>query len=465
MRVGIAADHGGWALKGDIEASLRKSGHEFVDFGAAEFDAADDYPDFVIPLARAVANGSVARGIALCGSGVGASVAANKVRGVRAGLIHDAFSARQGVEDDDMNVLCMGGKVIDAALAGAFVDIFLAARFSGADRHRRRLAKVLALEGISASANLFHQSPGGGPEAMVRDLDVGAYRIEPGCAAGLMHRPTRVDALHASDQAYQAQLSDHIARLSAVQGRFYADNGHALLVIFQGMDAAGKDGTIAHVMSAISPQGCDVFDFKQPSAEELQHDFLWRSNKDLPERGKIGIFNRSYYEEVLILRVHPELLRREGLRDTEAATETLWDKRYRSINALEQHLHDNGTRVLKIFLHVSEQEQIKRFIERIDNPNKTWKLSLPDVAERQFWNAYARAYDQCLTATGTVDAPWFVVPADDKATARLIVSQILLNALNEFDLAAPVASAERRLQLAGIRAQLVAAAAGAKTAS
>ena len=194
------------------------------------------------------------------------------------------------------------------------------------------------------------------------------------------------------------------------------------------MDAAGKDGAIRHVMSGVNPQGCQVFSFKHPSAEELEHDFLWRTTRDLPERGRIGIFNRSYYEEVLIVRVHPgdsrseSIAARVGRRD-----KPIWRDRYRSIVDLENHLHRNGTRIIKFFLHLSKEEQRKRFLERIDEPDKNWKFSLADIEERKFWNQYMKAYGECLTATSTANAPWYVVPADDKENARLIVSQIILD--------------------------------------
>jgi PPK2 family polyphosphate:nucleotide phosphotransferase len=287
------------------------------------------------------------------------------------------------------------------------------------------------------------------------DIDVAPYRVGQGSGAGLINRPTRVEALYTSEQAYRAHLDDHIERLGKLQQRFYAADRYALLVIIQGMDAAGKDGTIAHVMSGINPQGCDVFSFKQPSKEELQHDFLWRSNRDLPERGKFGIFNRSYYEEVVILRVHPAMLGAEGLGDALGLENEFWVKRYRSINALEQHLTENSTRIVKIFLHLSKEEQTKRFLGRIDDPDKNWKLSKADIEERKFWGDYAIVYEECLTATSTQAAPWFVVPADEKLISRLIVSQLLLGELEALKLPYPETTLARRGELAGIRAQLV----------
>jgi PPK2 family polyphosphate:nucleotide phosphotransferase len=227
-----------------------------------------------------------------------------------------------------------------------------------------------------------------------------------------------------------------------------------LLLIFQGMDAGGKDGAIRHVMSGVNPQGCEVFSFKQPTADELEHDFLWRTTRHLPERGRIGIFNRSYYEEVLVVRVHPEILRNQGLPEDLRDEKTIWKERYRSITDLEQHLHRNGTRVIKYFLHLSKDEQRRRFLERIDEPDKNWKFSLADIHERKYWKHYMRAYEDCLTATSTHEAPWFIVPADDKEDARLIVSQIVLDGLNELKMAYPKTTAKRRRELKSIRKRL-----------
>jgi PPK2 family polyphosphate:nucleotide phosphotransferase len=220
------------------------------------------------------------------------------------------------------------------------------------------------------------------------------------------------------------------------------------------MDAAGKDGAIKHVMSGVNPQGCQVFSYKHPSATELQHDFLWRTTRDLPERGRIGIFNRSYYEEVLIVRVHPEILRSEGVAGGEHDEQTVWKSRFHSIMELEKHLHRNGTRIVKFYLHVSKNEQRKRFLQRIDEPDKNWKFSLADVEERKYWRCYMSAYEECLSATSTREAPWYVVPADDKENARLIVSQIILDTLNGLKMTYPEVSAERRQELQSIRERL-----------
>ena len=267
--------------------------------------------------------------------------------------------------------------------------------------------------------------------------------------------PTRVKPVCRSKKKYQKLLETHIGELSSLQNLHYASNKSALLLIFQGMDAAGKDGAIRHVMSGVNPQGCEVFSFKQPTADELEHDFLWRTNRHLPERGRIGIFNRSYYEEVLVVRVHPEILRSQGLPEELRDEKTIWKERYLSITDLEQHLHRNGTRVIKFFLHLSKDEQRKRFLERIDEPDKNWKFSLADIHERKYWKHYMKAYEDCLTATSTHEAPWFVVPADDKENARLIVSQIVMDTLDGLKMAYPKTTAKRRRELHSIRKQLV----------
>ena len=280
------------------------------------------------------------------------------------------------------------------------------------------------------------------------------FRVAEGDAVDLRKWPTRVDPSTIRRTTTSELLGDHVAQLSELQQLLYASERHALLLIFQAMDAAGKDGAIKHVMSGVNPQGCQVFSFKHPSAVELQHDFLWRTTRDLPERGRIGIFNRSYYEEVLIVRVHPEILRSESLPDPPRRDEDFWQERYRSINSLERHLHANGTRVVKFFLHLSKEEQRKRFLARIDEPEKNWKFSLADVEERKFWKEYMDAYEHCLAATSTQDCPWYVVPADDKQNARLIVSEIVREALAGLEMTYPKTDAKRRQELDAIRAQL-----------
>jgi PPK2 family polyphosphate:nucleotide phosphotransferase len=245
-----------------------------------------------------------------------------------------------------------------------------------------------------------------------------------------------------------------VEQLSALQQVHYAANRHSLLVILQGMDAAGKDGAIKHVMSGINPQGCEVFSFKQPSTEELEHDFLWRTACRLPERGRIGIFNRSYYEEVLVVRVHPNELRNEGLAKQLQDNKSKWDDRYRSIVDFEKHLDRNNTCVVKVFLHISKDEQRKRLLARIDDPEKSWKLSLADLHERKFWKDYVKAYEECMSATSTHHAPWYVVPADNKDNARLIVSQIVLDALRDLKPSYPTTTEKHRAELKSIRKML-----------
>ena len=236
----------------------------------------------------------------------------------------------------------------------------------------------------------------------VRSTD---FWVEEGQKVNLDKWPTAVEPIYESKKQYQKILANHIDQLSSLQQLLYASNRYAVLLIFQAMDAAGKDGAIRHVMSGVNPQGCQVFSYKHPSATELQHDFLWRTTRDLPERGRIGIFNRSYYEEVLIVRVHPEILQSEGLGDG-ALDENMWQNRFRSIVGLEKHLHRNGTRIVKFYLHLSKAEQRKRFLQRIDEPHKNWKFSLSDVEERKFWRRYMLAYEECLSATSTREAPW-----------------------------------------------------------
>jgi PPK2 family polyphosphate:nucleotide phosphotransferase len=282
-------------------------------------------------------------------------------------------------------------------------------------------------------------------------IDSKTYRVPPGKKLDLNKWPTSEPGLTKSKKQYQKLLEEHVMDLSALQQLHYASNRHALLLIFQGMDAAGKDGAIRHVLSGINPQGCEVFSFKQPSAEELEHDFLWRATCRLPERGRIGIFNRSYYEEVLVVRVHPEQLRNEGLSKQILDDKSKWEDRYRSIVDFEKHLDRNSTRIVKVFLHLSKDEQRKRFLTRIDDPEKNWKLSLADIHERKFWKDYVKAYEECIGATSTHHAPWFIVPADDKDDARLIVSQILLDAMKGLSLSYPVSSPKHRAELKSIR--------------
>ena len=278
--------------------------------------------------------------------------------------------------------------------------------------------------------------------------------MREGDGVDLKKWPTTVRPVYKSKEQYKKLLEEHVAQLSALQQLLYASNRHAVLLIFQAMDAAGKDGAIKHVMSGVNPQGCQVFSFKHPSLTELQHDFLWRTTRDLPERGRIGIFNRSYYEEVLIVRVHPEIFRSEGLPDALLDETEVWHDRYRSIVDLEKHLFRNGTRIIKFFLHLSKEEQRKRFLARIDEPEKNWKFSLADIEERKFWKHYMTAFEECLTATSTRDSSWYIVPADDKENARLIVSQIVLDMLEGLKMTYPKTSPKRRQELLAIRKRL-----------
>ncbi|HTV97336.1 MAG TPA: ADP-polyphosphate phosphotransferase [Steroidobacteraceae bacterium] len=278
------------------------------------------------------------------------------------------------------------------------------------------------------------------------------FRVREGSSVDLKKWPTRVDRVYKNEDDYQIILRGHVKKLSEKQQLLYAASTHAVLLIFQAMDAAGKDGVIAHVMSGVNPQGCQVFSFKHPSPTELRHDFLWRTTLDLPERGKIGIFNRSYYEEVLIVRVHPEILRAEALPDK--AKGSIWEHRYRSIVQHERHLDRNGTRIAKFFLHLSKEEQRKRFLARIDDPDKNWKFSEADIEERQYWKQYMKAYEKALGATSTEEAPWYIVPADDKPNARLIVSQIILDTVDALKLQYPKAPPHRREELQKLRKEL-----------
>jgi PPK2 family polyphosphate:nucleotide phosphotransferase len=280
------------------------------------------------------------------------------------------------------------------------------------------------------------------------------FRVREAADVNLKKWPTLIEPVYKSKAQYKELLEEHVEQLSAMQQLHYATNRHAILLIFQGMDAAGKDGAIKHVMSGVNPQGCQVYSFKHPSATELEHDFLWRTTRDVPERGRIGIFNRSYYEEVLIVRVHRDILHGEGLVDAPRHDRQIWHDRYRSIVDLERHLYVNGTRIIKFFLHLSKREQRKRFLARIDEPDKNWKFSSTDIQERQFWPRYTKAYEECLSATSTRHAPWYVIPADDKESTRLIVSRIVLDMFAGLKMAYPKANAKRRRELLSIRKRL-----------
>lgn len=281
------------------------------------------------------------------------------------------------------------------------------------------------------------------------------FRVKAGDKVKLDKWSTKVKPAYASKKAYRKLLDEQVAELSDLQRLLYASNRYSVLLIFQAMDAAGKDGAIRHVMSGVNPQGCQVFSFQHPSAKELDHDFLWRTTQSLPERGRIGIFNRSYYEEVLIVRVHPEILLGQGLPNSVLDEKTIWRERYRSIVDHEQHLSRNGTRIIKFFLHLSKEEQRKRFLDRIDEPEKNWKFSLADIEERAFWPQYMQAYEACLSATSTEAAPWHVVPADDKKNARLIVSRIILDTFKSLEMRYPESGAKRQEELLTLRDRLM----------
>jgi PPK2 family polyphosphate:nucleotide phosphotransferase len=280
------------------------------------------------------------------------------------------------------------------------------------------------------------------------------FRVSREQKLSLRKSPTVIEPFYDSEEHYKELLAADVKELSGLQRLLYAGSSYSVLLIFQAMDAAGKDGAISHVLSGINPQGCEVYSFKHPSAEELEHDFLWRTTCKLPARGRIGVFNRSYYEEVLIVRVHPEILQTEMVPDEGTGGKKIWEGRYRSIVEFEKHLHRNGTRVVKFFLHLSKEEQRNRFLKRIDEPDKNWKFSQADIAERKFWDRYMTAYEECLSATSTKPAPWHIVPADDKYNARLIVSRVVIDAMQSLDLSYPKLTPDRLSELQAIRKEL-----------
>jgi PPK2 family polyphosphate:nucleotide phosphotransferase len=284
-------------------------------------------------------------------------------------------------------------------------------------------------------------------------IDLKNFRIAEEEKVNLNKWPTDVKPIYKSERQYTKYLKEDIEELATLQRLLYASD-YAVLLIFQGMDAAGKDGAISHVMSGVNPQGCEVFCFKQPSLEELKHDFLWRTTCRLPERGRIGIFNRSYYEEVLVVRVHPEILHSQGLPPSLVDAQDVWQERYKSIVESEKHLHRNGTQIIKFFLHLSKEEQQKRFLERLDVPEKNWKFSLADIKERKLWDHYIKAYEACLSATSTSTAPWHVVPADDKKNVRLIISRIVLDTLQSLKMSYPEPSKAQENELQSMSKQL-----------
>jgi PPK2 family polyphosphate:nucleotide phosphotransferase len=283
---------------------------------------------------------------------------------------------------------------------------------------------------------------------------MGRLKARPGKKIRLKDFDPKWTASIKSKQRAEALLQEGVKRLAKEQDMLYAQDTYALLLIFQAMDAAGKDGTIRHVMSGVNPQGCQVFSFKAPSAEERDHDYLWRSMKALPERGRIGIHNRSYYEEVLVCRVHPELLAAQQL-PVEAKTEDIWKRRFQQINNFERYLVDNGIVVLKFYLHVSKKEQKRRFLERIDEDDKNWKFSVNDARERAHWKAYMDAYEDVFTHTSTKAAPWYVIPADNKWFMRLAVAAITYQTLEDLDLKYPVLTKEKKNELLEARKVLL----------
>jgi len=280
------------------------------------------------------------------------------------------------------------------------------------------------------------------------------YCITNGADFKLKHcDPGDTGDLHSKEEA-EGLLQRGIAELSELQEKLYAQDKWALLLIFQAMDAAGKDGTIKHVMSGVNPQGCDVHSFKTPSAQELDHDFLWRSNLALPERGRIGIFNRSYYEETLVVRVHPKFLEKQKLPE-ELVSKEIWRERFEDINHYERYLTRNGVVIRKFFLHVSKEEQKRRFLSRLEEKQKNWKFSMADAAEREHWGDYMRAYEQTIRHTATPHAPWYVVPADNKWFTRLVVADAIVDTLKSLNLAFPKVDAAHRKELAAVRETLV----------
>ena len=271
----------------------------------------------------------------------------------------------------------------------------------------------------------------------------------------LADHPTQIAPLYEDKAHYRSMLGDFRETLSGLQQKLYADNRFALLLVFQGMDAAGKDGAIRHVFSGVNPQGCQVFSFKQPSKTELDHDFLWRTNNALPERGRIGIFNRSYYEEVLVVRVHPELLGYQRLPVSTTEDEAFWEHRLKDIRNMESHVTRQGTKVIKFFLNVSKDEQKRRFLDRINEPESNWKFAKSDIVERGYWDDYQAAYEAALQATSRKRAPWYVIPADDKKNARLIISRLLIKELKRLPLAYPVLPPDEAARLQGAKEALL----------
>ncbi len=285
-------------------------------------------------------------------------------------------------------------------------------------------------------------------------MDTSRFLIREGKTLRLTQHSTEFTGEFTDKKDAQKDLAENIEKMRALQDVLYAQDVYSLLIIFQAMDAAGKDGAIEHVMSGINPQGCHVVSFKQPSSEERDHDYLWRHQKALPERGKIGIFNRSHYEEVLVVRVHPAIVEGSQLPPSVKNDPDIWQKRFKHIRDWETHLVENGTHILKFFLNVSKAEQKKRFLSRIDEPEKNWKFSMADVKERGHWDEYMKAYEEAISATSTENAPWFVIPADKKWFTRLAISEIIVNKLESMDLHYPIVSDDQRAALTGAKESL-----------
>jgi len=285
-------------------------------------------------------------------------------------------------------------------------------------------------------------------------MNVDKFLIKEGSRLNLSEHSTDFTGDYTDKDAAVKDLQANIQRLRELQDVLYAQDRFSLLIIFQAMDAAGKDGAIEHVMSGVNPQGVSVVSFKQPSDEELSHDYLWRCQKNLPERGRIGIFNRSHYEEVLVVRVHPAILQAQHLASDIKNDPDIWRKRFEHIRDWEQHLAENGTHILKFFLNVSKKEQKKRFLDRIDEPDKNWKFSMGDVKERGFWDDYMQAYAEAIEATSTEHAPWYLIPADKKWFTRLAVSEVIVKKLGSMDLHYPVVSDKHKAELAEAKAML-----------
>ena len=284
-------------------------------------------------------------------------------------------------------------------------------------------------------------------------MNVEKYRAKQGSKFNLSSFPTDYSGKIDSKEDGIKLLDKNVKKMAELQDKLYAQDKYSLLIIFQAMDAAGKDGAVKHVMSGLNPQGTQVYSFKQPSSEELNHDYMWRTTRSLPERGRIGIFNRSYYEEVLIVRVH-NLIRSQKI-PSELIVKDIWKDRFEQIKNFEKYLHDNGTRIIKFFLHISKEEQAKRFLDRLEDPSKNWKFSSSDLEERKYWNDYMKCYEDAIKTTSTANAPWYIVPSDKKWFSRLVISQAIVNLLKDLNLKYPDVTAEQKKNLETCKDQLL----------